>query len=310
MEYVNQTMVVREIDRNDSRFLHRFVIEPVERRTATIIPPVVVRRADKYILVSGFRRVHAFDTNDDKINVLVPKDDLTDKELFILSLRLNEGSVLSDLDRAVVVVKALDEFGLSREEAVEHLATLCGVDRSWKMIQRYYDCGLLEDEVKEYCHTHGLGIKFALALRMCTAEGRAFVMKHVLTRAFFTESEMTHLIEMARELNSIKQCGLRDIFDDTSIKAALENEGYTPKERARAVIAQVSALRFPTITALEGRIREIKHSLAGNKNIAFAVPDNFERPYSEITIKFRSRDELEKALNDLQERIDVFDKTE
>jgi hypothetical protein len=308
MYYKCITIQLSAIDLTDERFCHRFKVEPCDCRAGCALPPVVVKKND-YVIVSGFRRIKAMSgqSKDASAQVLIPQGDLDDKQLFLLSVALNDGAALSDLDRAVMVGKAIRRFAFSQAEAVEHLAQLCGVNPSWKMIKRYLDVGELEPVLQEYMFKHQVGLKFGLALLGLSADERAYVVQEVLGQASFTESEMEQFVGFAQALMKIRKTSLSGLFSERVVAAIFEMRQVPAKEKTRLLMSVLWNMRNPVQAGLFEKTRAIEKELSRMKAIAFSVPDSYEREHYCVTLSFRSRSELECTLADLHKRLAVFD---
>jgi hypothetical protein len=308
MNYQCATIPLSAIDLTDERFCHRFRIEPCDCSAGCALPPVVVKKKD-YVIVSGFRRIKALSgqSKDPSVQVLIPQSDLDDKQLFLLSLALNDGAALSDIDRAVMVGKAIRRFAFSHEEAVEHLAHLCGVNRSWKMVKRYLDLGELEPVLQEYMFKNEVGLKFGLALLGLSADERAYIVQEVLGQAFFTESEMEQFVGLAQALMKIRKTSLNGLLSEGAVSAIFEMRQVPAKEKTRLLMGVLWNMRNPVQAGLFKKTRAIEKELSRMKAVAFSVPDSYEREHYCVTLSFRSRPELERTLADLHKRLAVFD---
>ncbi len=308
MDYDCVTITVGDIDMADERFSHRFRIEPCDCHAGCALPPVVVKKKG-YRIISGFRRVKALSEkgNATVLQVLVPRGDRDDKELFLLSLELNSEATLSDLDRAVLVRKAVDTFALSQDELVRHLAPLCGVEPSWKMIRRFLELSTLAPVLLEYLFKNRLGLKFASALLKLSADERALVFQALLKHVSFTESEMEQFVDLVQDIMRQRTIGLNEVLLERTITEMLEQRQIPPKEKARTILRALWEMRNPVQATLRARVRQIEKEISRTRSVVFSVPDAFEREHYSLTLDFRSRAELERTLEDLKRKASIFE---
>ncbi|MFC1808520.1 hypothetical protein ACFL3D_00155 [Candidatus Omnitrophota bacterium] len=311
MNYKLERIALEDIVTDNYTFCHRFKVELLEREDPLAVPIVLIKRK-KYIILSGFRRMLTIISQgkEKSIVALIPSDSVSDKALFSLSLEYNRNAVLSDIDRACIVHKALDNFSFTKEQAVKSLSDICSVDRSWKMIERYAYAATLEDDIKEYCIRMRLGIKFCCALLDLSIDERQFFLKEIFSHVFFTESEMQQCADMINELKVIEQCDLQSLFSQEWCTTVLDNQDLTDKGRARLLLRGLWSMRNPYVAGLNEKVASVKKALAFNNKLSFSAPDSFERNYYSLEMRFSTQDEIKKSLNDLLSHIDVFNDVE
>lgn len=267
-----------------------------------ILCPVLLRprEAGPLVLVSGHKRLaFARRKSLDLVPAALVREDLSEKEFFLLSLYSNWNQNFFDLDRMTALQKAEAVLGFSEEETLAEIFPALGLSPSRGVLEEYRHVAGLNPEIHRLIFQGKLPFRGTAALRRFSREEQAFLAREVFERVHLTTSQVRLLAEWFFDLRKIKKCSLEAL-----IQAEVFQEVFKPPERdergrGEGFFETVRSLRFPRLTEAERKFRRLQAQLV-NEDVQLERPESFEAEGFLLRSRLKNRESLGRVLRFLE----------
>lgn len=262
-------------------------------QSSGLISPLfcVKESSGRYQVVSGYRRhAAACRLGWDTIPIFfVAHDTFSPKELFVIALLLQEPATLAEMDKAVIVAKALDHLGFSWD-VVLGLADLLGLPSSRAVLEDYAAVGRLPDAMWKLVETGRLPFKAARGLIYLAPGDQATLVQEVFEKCDFTTSEAVEIVEWLSDLTKKNRASLRALLALPPYAPCLGEGQLTRRERGSRFHQCVRDQRLPLSTARHERFRKIQQRLEAAEGIRLEIPPSCEQGGITLHLKMDSLD--------------------
>ena len=257
-----------------------------------------IQDGKNYELVNGHKRLHALKKLKVKtaaVSILKNKDP---KNTFLSALILNQPAAYCDLDRAMIIQKAILEFKFSDIETQNLILPLLGLAPSAKILSQYQRVAQLPDWIHAMIKSNHLAFQGSFLLDKFKKEDLDFLRHKILPQIRPTASQLAHLCEwlldliqtQKKPLSKVLQ-GIQFIHKKGDIRASTES-----------LYKSLRAVRFGALSAKEAAFRmaadEIRESVP---ELEIRAPENFEQEGFFIQAHIRNPKSLTKVIQRLKD---------
>ncbi|GEM_PF-929232 len=267
----------------------------------------VEKEGGQYKIISGHKRFSAATQIAMKFLPVwfVPSEVLSPAELFQMALLLNVSSVLTDLDRSVVAVKGIEQFGFSWEE-MEQLARLFGLPPSRKVLGDYYAVGKMPDAIQKEIYEGRIPFKAARSLCDFDSEQRNLFVREIFSHCEFTASEAQEVVEWLSDIVRRDKINLRGLISMEIFRNILFSNQLEAKEKGRKFHQRLRVLRFPSYSAVEEKFKKIKNALEKEKEVRLEKTPFFEKGSFSLSLTVDSVEKLRFLVDYLARNESLF----
>ncbi|MCG8549125.1 MAG: ParB/RepB/Spo0J family partition protein [Desulfobacterales bacterium] len=307
---------VSEIDLSDTGFRitgPHYDIEPLSAsisRQGIVVAPLVLFKKDKYIVVSGFRRIEAArHAGLSRITCrAVPPEQQLDAALSAVTENaFSRELTASELIRATgLLLRFMDAKDIAKNAAAIFNRPL---NRGY--INTLACINAMPDAVLELLDQNKISIKACKNLVSMDADTQTAFL-HLFSRIKVSSGIQTEIISWAKEICALEKISLAELIRESPLST---DAGRGPEvnvhrdmsalgKQFKAFLAQ---RRFPALTAAKDRARERINALGLDPGLQLSVPENFEGMVYAMQMEFKNVDEFRTRLNRLAELIDLPD---
>jgi ParB-like chromosome segregation protein Spo0J len=301
---------LNKIDLEDTTFLITFLPE-LESLLASIqlvglLDPLLVREKEdgKYQLICGFKRAEALRrlAVSQADAIIYPQDALDDLQALLLTVGHNLIRPLNLVEKAQALEKLLT-FGMAEKEVIDRYLPLFNLQSNVRILKQVTALVGLEQGLREYLAKKNLSLSTSV-LFIQLNKGDQRTILPLLEALRPGENRIKEIISFLREIS------LRDGMPIPSLLARgdiekLINDQETPRpQRIEQLRRVLKKMRFPRLTAMEGKFVDYKQSLSLPPQISFHPPPFFESEEFRMELRFkdfRAFRELVIRLNQISE---------
>jgi len=260
------------------------------REIGQLNPVVLLKENLRYIIVCGFRRLHALRRmNISKVLTRILEGKAPDSpDVFDLALWDNiSHRDLDPLEKARVLFKLKNDFGVSDRVLIQvylpriHLKPHEQVLRTHMMLheshpdcRRYFKEGRLTQASLEYLSAIAVSSRETIASSM-----REIRMSASLQRKFFSLLDDLSAMTGTEPGNPLKNPQILGVLNDARL---------SPSERGEKVYAILYRFRYPRVSEAEESFMERKQSLGLPGSVRITADPYFETP--DLRVEFKAHD--------------------
>lgn len=288
-DYAFEILPVKKINRNDRRFCISYPVFDEKLTTSIkntgIIQPIILKKQTPFVVISGFKRLEsALFLSLENLPCIITS--VTDKEACLITINENLLREMNIVEKAHCINMMLNyHFSLSE---IFEIMELIGLGRHEKVIKKMINIANSEEMLKDYIVKHNLSLKNIEYLLWFEHKDREGIINS-FSNIHVTESMLREILQM---LALIK-------IKTETLPYEVLNGFSDPYELRKALKKRIN----PQLTKLENKFKALIHALNLQKNIDIKIDPFFEKEYIDITIKVKESYELERALNELLERL-------
>lgn len=280
-----------------SKELDKIFLESVA--TWGVLQPVVVSvQGDRYILVSGLKRVQACKELNKEVPVhIVSADNEIDRARIYITLNLT--GIKSILD--IVICARFFQSRLSEQEFSRFLSKEMAECMSRRCLSGLLDWLSLSpywDKLLSAGHIH---FEFASYLARLTEQDLG-IMYPLFDKLSWSKNKAKNLITWLFEISLREDCLLSDLIRDMKLLEILEQD-LSPKDCQQRILNKVRCLRYPCLTQLETEFSGLQNDLMPLKYWRLFPEQHFETNGLYLQSLIRDRSDTEQALGELQDLV-------
>ncbi len=230
---------------------------------------------EKLTMISGHKRFFAaVRLGFKEIPAMILDEELSPKELFILSLYSNEGKQLTELDRMIALKKAENDFGFTPQELKEEIFPLLGITLHQK--REYQEVSGLAKELHLLIDQKKLPFHGTASLARFSHEEQVFLARNLFENLHLTCNQLMQTSEWLKDLQRLKKIEVAKILTEENLSQVLQHPQMDPRTRGERFFQMLWALRFPRISKKEKDFQKLKAKLASSNEISVQHPEGFE----------------------------------
>jgi len=268
------------------------------KETGLLHPPLVVFRSERFILVSGWKRILACaELSLSPIPVLITeeKDDLkTFLMAFYENLATREFSLLEKAE----ILTRLKRFGEDEKRIIRHYLPLLDIPATLLYLDTYLAFSQFEPEVKKAIHEKNMSFSSVKPLVEFSSRERKQLLPLLLPLG---QNKRRELLEDILEVSRKSDTAVHKILLSPEIKAVQESETLTPLQKADSIRLLSRKKRYPAFSSLQDSFESLLRKIDWPEEIAISPSPFFEEEDFTVRFTFKSEEQLKAGLLKLEE---------
>lgn len=294
-----------DLDLSDLRFCSSLdrdtepLLSSVEK-VGLLVPLRVQERDGRLVLVSGFLRVQTAVRLSMKVLPvqIIPQSDPL--ETLLSSLHENRFTRgFSWIERTWVLERALEEFRVPEQWAINELLPAMGLDPAKEILRQHMVAASIPLDLRRKLALHGCSLANAIRIASMEKEDQR-ALADLLTWAHMSESMLRECIELLKEIALRDGLRIRDILSSLQVKGALERGEGDRVQRGKALREQLLRERMPRWMELRDRFERAKGRLKLSKRVLVKTSPFFETKGVTVTFEAKSPQEFVEIVDELR----------
>ncbi|WP_462268431.1 ParB/RepB/Spo0J family partition protein [Desulfobacter sp.] len=308
---------VSEIDLADTGFRITSPCHDIEHLSASIcrygimVAPLVVCGQDKYIVVSGFRRIEAARharLSRVTCRVIPAGDTLGAAMVAVTENAFSRELTSAELIRAIALLLGV----MDAESIAKNATSIFNRPLNIRYINTLAHIHAMPDSVLDLLDKGRISIKACKNLVSMDAETQTEFL-HLFSLIKVSSGLQMEIITWAKEICALEKISLSRLIQQSPLATnesdvpGLEGSDLGHKDMS-ALGKQFKAFlvqrRFPALTAAKNQVRKQIKALELDSGLQLALPENFEGLVYTMQMEFKTMDEFKTRLNRLAEIAD------
>ena len=291
-----------KIDLNDERFRisYYFSLEKLLvslKKIGLICPPLVCQKNDKFILVSGWKRVLAcleLSLSPIKAFVVCRKSNL---ETFLLAFYENWASrEFSPVEKSEIIRKLI-QFGEKKESIIKHYFPLLKIPLTEAYLGVFLALSQFEPELKKFIDEKNLPISSVQMLAEFRSQDRKLVLPLLLPLGQNKQREiLENLLEIARRY----ELTVKEILAAEEIQEILSSPKFSPLQKSEKIRLSLRKKRYPSLSSWRESFDFSLKKIHWPPEIEVKPSPYFEDDKLSLAFSFRNKEEFKSRLSKLQ----------
>ncbi|MCP3921146.1 MAG: ParB/RepB/Spo0J family partition protein [Desulfobacterales bacterium] len=261
-----------------------------------ITPPLLIFEKNKYLIVSGFRRLSACKKlNVAEINAIVldEPDELKLHKYAILENSKHRN--LNVIEQSIAVTRLLPFF--DGADSAKEISKITGIPQNPSLIDKLTQISKLPTRIKNYMLDDS--ISMVIGLELSNLENRVAIkfadIFHFLKMSLNIQKEvLTNIVEISHR----EKISLDDIFNTKEIFDILADQDKNRNEIASCFRQYLKKRRYPELSKAE-KFYIDKTKTLNLKNIKLIPPKFFEGDNYTISMNFKTTSDLTKYAEEI-----------
>lgn len=296
------TIRLSRINLRDERFRISYFIdvEPMAqsiRKIGLWNPPLVLDRDNRFILISGWKRVLACrDLGLREIPALV-NDQGDDLKVFGAAVQENLlHRALSLTEKAEVLDKLL-AFGMGEKALVGEAMPSLLLPATTSHLRRLLDLARARVDVKKYAHEKDIRIGVLESLLRFGDADRSRILPVLRPLG---QNKQKEVLDDLWEISRRDRVSVRRILEDGVIGETLRSEKLPPVQKADRIRRLLRGLRYPALSSRQAAFEGALQKMGCPRQIVIQPSPYFDDEYVSVSFRFRNGDEFRERLKKLE----------
>ena len=308
---------VSEIDLSDTGFRITNSCHDIEHLSTSIcqygimVAPLVLYGQDKYIVVSGFRRIEAArhaGLSRVTCRVMPAGDTLGAAMAAVTENAFSRELTAAELIRAITLLLRF----MDAESIAKNATSIFNRSLNTRYINTLAHIQAMPDSVLDLLDKGKISIKACKNLVSMDAETQTEFL-HLFSLIKVSSGLQMEIITWAKEICALEKISLSRLIQESPLETnesdgpGLEGSDLGHRDMS-ALGKQFKAFlvqrRFPALTAAKNQVRKQIKALELDSGLQLAVPENFEGLVYTMQMEFKTMDEFKTRLNRLAEIAD------
>jgi len=308
MKYKEEILYLDQIDEND--ITYRITTEThIEDLAASIEdtglmnPPILERRDDHYIILSGFRRVAACNL----LNIAQIKTRFVSSEtpqLDRVKIAISENSFQRALN-LIETSRALNLLAGSLEDkaSLQAAASKLALPENPKMIDNIMQLSLFSDSIQQAVLSETIGLPVALHLGKME-EPVVEILVDIFEKLRFSLNKQREIVLLSEEISHREDISLLDVLKNPRIDTIMNNKDTDRSQQGRELRRYLKHRRYPELSHAEAVFEKEKKALKLENQIRLHPPLHFEGETYAFQFQFNTLKEYQQRLETLNRLAD------
>jgi len=308
MKYKEETLELYQIDKNDITYrittdTHIEDLAASIEDTGLLNTPIIEKRDDHFIILSGFRRVAACNLlNIDQIKTRIVSSETP--QLDRVKIAISENSFqralnLIETSRALNLLAGILEDKVRLQTAASKLS----LPENPKMIDNITQLSFLPDATQQAVLFETIGLPVALHLgKMKKTVAKTLI--DIFEKLRFSLNKQREIILFSEEISHREDISLLDVLKNPVIDAIMNNKELDRSQQGRELRRYLKQRRYPELSHAEALFEKEKKALKLETQIRLHPPQQFESETYTFHLEFRTLKEYQKRLETLNRLAD------
>jgi len=287
---------IKEIFLKDERFRtsYHFSLEKPKlslKEVGLLHPPLVALRNDRFILVSGWKRILAcVELSLSPLPVLITeeKDDLkTFLMAFYENLATREFSLLEKAE----ILASLKRLGEDEKRIIQHYLPLLDIPATLSHLDSYLSFSQFEPEVKKAIHEKNMSFLSVKPLVELSSQERERLLPLLLPLG---QNKRRELLEDILEVSRMNNTPVQKTLLSPEIQAVQESETLTLLQKADRTLLLLRKKRYPALSSMQDSFESLLRKMDWPEEIRISPSPFFEE--EDFTVRFSFKNEAFSSL--------------
>jgi ParB family chromosome partitioning protein len=298
-----ENLALKKIFLKDERFRisYYFDLEKLVasiREVGLLNPPLVTRRNERFILVSGWKRVMAcLNLSLSPIPVLVVEGK-SELETFLIAFYENLATGEFSLVEKAEIMARLKKFSEDEKKIVRHYLPLLDIPPTLSHLDSYLAFSQFEPELKKFIHEKNLPFSLAELFSEFSTPERKRLLPLVLP---LSQNKMTEFLESLKEISRRDELPVRKILASKEAKDILGSRRLSSLQKADRIRLVLRKKRYPTLSSWEESFDSLQKKLRWPREITLSPTPYFEEKRLSVAFNFENQEEFKASLLKLEE---------
>ena len=302
MDYEYRDVLLSRIDSDDHRYriTSPYPCEDLARSIkdlGLIQPPVLLRDADRYIIVSGFARIDACKTKLawERIPAALIRSNLPANRYPLIAIADNTAHrSLNVVEQARAMRLLTREY--QNKQDIETAGEQAGLGLNTDLMAKLKKVAAMPEILQTGLVDGAIALPVALKIHEMNQDvadtERIGRLLHELNVSLNRQREIVDAIQAITRRESIN---IKNLMDEPPISAVLSNPDMDKSQKAKRIRQFIRLRRFPKLSAAERQFAELRKQLKLKQGIQLTAPTHFESRTYRLCISFEKIDNLKTA---------------
>jgi len=297
---------IQQIDTDDKRFQISpyFSVDslmPSIEKAGLLNPPVLRRKEQKYMIVSGWRRITACQ----KLSIsLIPVFVMAEKsDLAAFKIPVYENLSIRDYSQIekASVIRKLHEFGEAPENIVKKFLPLLKLPPKREVMEVHLHIDRLKENIKKTAHQKRWSLGMLEIMTALDPE-EAQALYPVINSLSLNKQKQ--LIENIFDVSRNQNISVQSVLNSGEMLRIKEDKILNPVQKAESLFRISKKLKNPTLHTWRKAFEEISRNLDLPEEMKVMPSKFFEGDTITIRLDIKNKEELEKHIRKLKELIE------
>jgi ParB family chromosome partitioning protein len=265
------------------------------RNEGVLNPPVVIKNAAGFIIVSGFRRIAACKKLGlQEITVRVLEPNLSPVDCLRFAIADNAFQRPLDLIELSRSLHKLSAHLSTRDRLIESASSL-GLPSNPSAVEKIKDLCLLPDRIQNALRADTISLSMAMDLSKMTPDC-AVAFTQLFEEFKLSLNKQREIMNLVQEIARREDISEQMVLEDQHLQDIVLDPDIDRGHKARQLRIYLRQRRFPHIVEAETRFEYLRKQLRLGNDIKMIPPKDFEGTTYTVSMSFSSIDQL-KALH-------------
>ena len=292
-----------EIDLKDERFRTSFFFPSDEllnsvEQNGLLSPPLITKRGERYVLVSGWKRILACrKLKLSPVSVLVVEDQ-DDLRLFMRALSENLSTRSLGLAEKAEVLRRLIGFGVEKKVLLQKYLPLLRLPASSVHLESLLSLAEAEGEVKNFVEGKEVPLPLVQVLLEFKPASREFLLPLLRPLGRNKQKEFFEdLVDIMRR----EDLTMDKIFSQPEFEEVISAENLSPLQRAERVRSALHRRRYPRLSFRKDKFSSALKRMRWPRKARIEPSPFFEDEALTVSFRFKNLHEFRSRLAELEE---------
>ena len=226
-------------------------------------------------------------------------------DFYWLALFSNWKQVMSELDRAWAIQRAISDFKIDEKNVIEEILPALGLEPQRHFLEEYCETAALAPPVLEAIQDGKLPFRGARVLCRFSKSDQADFAGLIAARAALTSNQLLKTGDCLFDLLKLKNVSLAVFLKSSGLGDVLE---LSPDRRQKGekFCAALRALRFPGLVQKEKEFASLAEKIEAGHEFSLEAPSFFEGEGLTLRAKLTNPEALEQLASVLERKRKLF----
>jgi len=298
-----EQLVLKEISLKDERFRtsYHFSLQKLKlslEKIGLLNPPLVTLRDNRFILVSGWKRVLAcLELSFTAIPVYVIEEE-NELQTFLMAFYENLATREFSLTEKAEVLARLKKFGENEKKIIRHYLPLLDIPQTLSHLDAYLAFSQFELELKRAAHEKNMTFSTLKLLVGFTLQEQRLLLPLLLPLG---QNKQKELLEDLLEIAKRNNMPAKNMLLSKEIKAVQANETLAPLQKADKIRALLREKRYPVFSSWKDSFDSLLKKMKWPGEITVNPSPFFEEDSFTVIFSFENQEQFKTNLLKLEE---------
>jgi len=298
-----KTLAIEEISLKDERFRisYYFSLEKLIhslKEIGLIHPPLVNFRDQRFILVSGWKRVLAcLELSLSPIEVLLTEEE-DELQLFLRAFYENLVTREFSLVEKSEILHKLLRFGEKKQKIISQYLPLLNIPSATAYLDLFLAISQFEPELKKSIHEKNMPLASVQLLAEFIPEERRLILPLLLPLG---QNKQKEILEDLQEISRKNDIPVKEILVTAEIQEILDSPKLSSLQKSERLRIALRKKKYPCYSSWKDSFDAFLRKVRWPKEIPIKPSPFFEDDTISVTLHFKNEEEFRANLSKLQE---------